>query len=142
MTELQTETEISASSSRVWSIVTDLDRYHEWNPFIRNAKGELQQGGTVELELAPPDEDPWTFYATIVEVSPICLVKLACAHPDVPGVHFEHELTLEPTREGTRFVQRLVLGNGGVPPEWDGVDDRTQLGIDMMNAALKARAER
>ena len=142
MTELHTETEIAASSSRVWTIVTDLERYAEWNPFIRNARGEFLQGGSVELELTPPDQEPWTFYATIMEVSPICLIKLHCAHPDVPGLHFEHELILEPTREGTRFVQRLAVGSGGVPDAWTGVDDLAQVGIEMMNAALKERAER
>ncbi len=40
MKEIYTEIEIQASPERVWQALTDLERFSQWNPFIRSAKGE------------------------------------------------------------------------------------------------------
>ena len=38
---IHTEIEISASAERVWQVLTDLAAYHEWNPMIRLASGNM-----------------------------------------------------------------------------------------------------
>jgi uncharacterized protein YndB with AHSA1/START domain len=42
--ELRTEIEIAASPQRVWKILTEFERYEEWNPFIRKAAGRAKEG--------------------------------------------------------------------------------------------------
>lgn len=44
-----THIEIDAPVERIWEILIDLDRYHEWNPFITNAKGRIAPGATFEV---------------------------------------------------------------------------------------------
>lgn len=39
MRELNSEIEIRASAERVWQLLTDFDRYPQWNPFIRSVSG-------------------------------------------------------------------------------------------------------
>lgn len=41
---IQTEIIINASKEKVWNILTDLDQYTEWNPFIICSKGRLAKG--------------------------------------------------------------------------------------------------
>lgn len=43
--------EIDAPASIVWSILTDLDRYGEWNPFCVNARSTLEMGAPVHMTL-------------------------------------------------------------------------------------------
>ena len=44
MKELRTEIEIQASDKRVWQLLTDFASFPQWNPFIRQAKGEVKVG--------------------------------------------------------------------------------------------------
>jgi hypothetical protein len=43
--------EISAPASVVWNILTDLQRYNEWNPFCIRAVSPLTMGAPVEMTL-------------------------------------------------------------------------------------------
>jgi len=44
--------EIAAPSKVVWDVLTDLDRYPEWNPFCLSATSTLEIGAAVEMVLA------------------------------------------------------------------------------------------
>lgn len=43
--------EIAAPSAVVWDVLTDLDRYPEWNPFCLSAASTLEIGAPVEMVL-------------------------------------------------------------------------------------------
>jgi uncharacterized protein YndB with AHSA1/START domain len=42
--ELASEVEVDAPAERVWHLLTDFAAYPGWNPFIRQASGELRGG--------------------------------------------------------------------------------------------------
>jgi uncharacterized protein YndB with AHSA1/START domain len=42
MKEIRSEIEIQASPEKVWKILTDLDKYQEWNPFLHHAGGKTE----------------------------------------------------------------------------------------------------
>ncbi|HTQ16816.1 SRPBCC domain-containing protein [Mycobacterium sp.] len=44
--------EIGASCGVVWDVLTDLDNYHQWNPFCLSAISTLELGAAVEMVLA------------------------------------------------------------------------------------------
>lgn len=44
--------EIEAPASVVWHVLTDLDRYPEWNPFCLTAESTLELGAPVHMTLA------------------------------------------------------------------------------------------
>ena len=39
MKELRSHIEIDAPPEEVWRVLVDLERYHEWNPFMVEARG-------------------------------------------------------------------------------------------------------
>ena len=58
MRELVTEIEINAAADTVWTVLTDLGRYGDWNPFIRQAAGEAREGARLKIALEPPGARP------------------------------------------------------------------------------------
>ena len=51
MREITTEVEIAASPTKVWEILTDLDRFSEWNPFILGAEGVVKEGAGLRVHI-------------------------------------------------------------------------------------------
>ena len=45
---------ISASPEQVWSVLTDFEKWSQWNRIMPGFKGELAEGSRVELKLALP----------------------------------------------------------------------------------------
>ena len=43
MKELFTEIEIRADAGRVWRLLTEFDKFPEWNPFLRRASGRIAE---------------------------------------------------------------------------------------------------
>ncbi|MEP6861072.1 MAG: SRPBCC family protein [Deltaproteobacteria bacterium] len=51
MIEVTVSTEIAAPAATVWKILTELDQFAAWNPFIEVAHGDLRPGGTVHVRV-------------------------------------------------------------------------------------------
>lgn len=156
LTDLYCHVDIGASASRVWSVLADLDHYREWNPWIRQAAGRLATGATLELVVADPrheegtpaalpapdDADVETLRPVIERVTPVSTLVVGVDWLDIEGRRTRHEYRIEPIRSGTRLHQSHALisaGKGGPP---DPFPPSAVRGIELMNAALKARAER
>ncbi|NUS91427.1 MAG: SRPBCC domain-containing protein [Nocardia sp.] len=48
--------EVDAPAEVVWSVLTDFDRYSDWNPFISRCRAELTVGAPIDMtvrQLAP-----------------------------------------------------------------------------------------
>ena len=139
MSELRTEIEINAPPERVWQILTDTEKFLEWNPFIHRLKGNLIVGETIEVFLGESPNKGMTFRPKVLEVTPNrtfrWLGKLFFGGI-FDGEHiFEIEL-LDDKR--VRFVQREKFG--GIAVRFFNFDS-TRRGFEAMNRALKARAE-
>lgn len=65
---LKTEIKINATPERVWSILTDLEKYAEWNPFIKNAKGKVQAEQRLEVLISPPNGKEMVFKPVVKSV--------------------------------------------------------------------------
>ena len=155
LTDLYCHVDIEASASRVWSVFSDLDHYREWNPWIRQASGRLATGATLELRVADPkqpqepaistpDDDPdlETLRPVIERVTPVSTLILGVEWEEIRGRRTRHEYRIEPIRSGTRLHQSHVLVAAGKDGPPDAFSDRAVWGVELMNAALKARAER
>ena len=45
---------VAASASAVWAVLTDFERYGEWNPSLPSISGEVRPGAEVALTLGMP----------------------------------------------------------------------------------------
>src|SRR5688572_11399033 len=68
--ELRTEIDIDAAPARVWSILTDLPSYSDWNPFIRSIEGEARPQGKLKARIQPSGGRAITFKPTVLAVEP------------------------------------------------------------------------
>ena len=141
MKELRTEIEIQASPEKVWKILTDLEKYPEWNPFIRHAIGKTEIGKTVDIDFAP-DSKGLKLHCTVVVAEPN---RQLCwnYHVIFPGLfRGEHSFCIEPMRDNqTRFIDREIFYGWLVPLQAKDIDTNTKRGFEAMDKALKARAE-
>lgn len=142
MRELVTTIAIDAPPERVWEVLTDFDRYAEWNPFMR-VVGRANEGARLTVELHPPEGRETAFRPTVTR-SDYGRAFEWVGHLGVPGLFDgEHRFVLEPGADGERTTLthaktfRGVLS--GVLYGMVGAD--TEAGFRQMNDALKARAE-
>jgi len=48
---INTHIDIDAPRQRVWQVLTDFDRYPEWNPFVQSLSGQVQEGQKIKIQL-------------------------------------------------------------------------------------------
>ncbi len=49
MREIKSEIEIFSTVENVWRILTDFNKYHQWNPFIDYISGELKRSSKLKV---------------------------------------------------------------------------------------------
>jgi hypothetical protein len=52
--ELRSEVEIGSEIGRVWSVLLDLPRHEQWNPFWTRLRGTLELAARITYDLTPP----------------------------------------------------------------------------------------
>ncbi len=139
---LHTEIEIDAPPEQVWSVLTDLDRYAAWNPFITSASGVVAVGERLENHIEPPGGRAATFKPTVTEVEQAHVFEWL-GRPVLPGIFDgRHRFELHPIAGGrTRFVHTEQFRGLLVRPLLRSFEEPTRAGFEAMNEALKARVE-
>jgi len=130
---------IEAPRENVWAALADLDSYADWNPYITEASGDLDEGKEIRLVLMAPGEDPEN--ATMKVLTARFERKLRLEDRLVlPGVRDE-ELTfrvIKITPSSVRFEETARL-EGLLAPFAD--LGPTTSGLEAMGAALALRVE-
>ena len=141
MPTIETTEMIDASPERVWEVLTDLESYPQWNPFITEGSGEAREGAKLKLRMQPPGGNAMNFTPTVLKADPGRELRWL-GRLFVAGVFDgEHWFTLEPEGEGTRLVQGEKFS--GILPRFMGKTlTKTEQGFEALNSALKERAER
>ncbi len=142
MKELSAEIEIKAPAEQVWRILTDFDKFPEWNPFIRQAKGKVETGARLEVNLQPTGSRAMSFKPKLLDVEPNRKLRWL-GRLLIPGLFDgEHSFTIEPLdEERVRFVQSERFSGLLVPFFAKSLDKDARRGFEEMNHALKERAE-
>ncbi|MFO7928009.1 MAG: SRPBCC family protein [Halobacteriota archaeon] len=139
MRTVEREIEIDASPETVWEILTDLEAYDEWNPFISSAEGAIERDERLRVRVEPPGGRPMSFKPVVKTVEQngriVWIGRLF-----VPNLlDGRHEFIIEPAVDGVRFLQRETFAGILVPIFLD--VESVERGFDEMNEALKRRAE-
>lgn len=140
MIEVTASCEIDAPAEAVWPVLTDLDKFHIWNPFIRSARGTTEVGGTVHVRVLPSFGVPLAFRATVIDREVNRTLRW-CGHVVWPWLaRGDHTFAIEPLgARRVRLVQRETFS--GVLP-WLGrrlLAREARRGFGAMNRALAAR---
>jgi len=138
---LETEIQISVSPERVWAILTDLEKFSEWNPFIKNVEGQAKVGERLTVHISPPNGKEMVFKPTVQSV--IENKEFSWLGRFLfPGVFDgEHVFKIEPNDSGSLFIQKENFSGLLVPLFWGSLNENTRAGFEKMNQALKERAE-
>lgn len=142
--EIHAEALIDAPPARVWRLLTDFASYQDWNPFFREAAGELRAGATVRVRVEIPGQGTRVFTPRIVELTPerelTWIGRLV-----LPGLFDgEHGFLVEPVDGGRRtlLVQHENFSGLLLPLFSAEMEAATRRGFEAMNAALRHAAER
>jgi hypothetical protein len=140
--ELSTRVDVDAPPEQVWAVLTDFDRYHEWNPFVRIV-GRPTRNARLHVELTPPGGRTVRLRPTVTRAEQGRELRWL-GHLWRPGVFDgEHRFVLEPLDGGSRtaVTHAEVFTGTLVPLLWRVVGAGTERGFEAMNAALKRRVE-
>ncbi len=138
---LETSIEIDASRDAVWTVLTDLQAYPEWNPFIIKSSGEVREGATLTNTMRDATGD-MTFTPTVLVAKPG--EELRWLGKVAPGGIFdgEHRFVIEEIAPGrVRLVQSERFTGVLIPFFQGSLEQNTLPQFRAMNEALAARAE-
>jgi hypothetical protein len=140
--EIVAEVEIEAPAERVWQVLTDFERYREWNPSIRRISGEKRAGGRLDFEGAMGGTRTMRFRPEVLVYEPERELRWL-GTLFVRGLFDgEHGFVIEQLDAGrSRFVQSERFRGVLVPLLWWIIGANTVRGFEAMNRALKERAE-
>ena len=141
--QIQTQIDIDAPTGRVWSVLTDFESHPDWNPFIRDIRGEVREGARLHVRLGPPGKKPMTFKPVVTRVEPgRALAWLGTLFAPLVFAG-EHTFRLEPLgSDRTRFHHGESFRGVLVPLLRKSLDSDTRRGFETMNEALRAESER
>ena len=133
---------IAASAETVWKILTDFERYPEWNPSLPSINGELRAGNTVALTLGMPGRPSPKVKAKFGDVAP---GRRLTWHGNAGADWLfagDREFVIDAQRDGTVRFTHVEDVHGVLFPLFRAVmGSAIQRSHDAFNAALKKRAE-
>lgn len=140
MNYLTTAIDIDAPQETVWQVLTDFDSYHEWNDYTR-IDGEPVVDTTLTVSPGPKAGRVPTFKPTVLQADGTELRWLG--HLFVPGLFDgEHRFVVEDVGEGrSRLTQSETFSGVLVGLVTRLLGDSTERNFELVNEALKARAE-
>lgn len=139
--ELQTEITIDATPQTVWGVLTNLDQYPDWNPFVVSSEGAVEVGAKLVNRMVAPGGRAMTIKPTVTAVEEGRVYEWL-GHLLVPGIFDgRHRFEIETTATATRFKQMEFFTGALVRPLRKMIDGSTHDGFIAFNDAIKARAE-
>ena len=137
-TEIQTEIDIAAPPSVVWSVLTSFSSFREWNPMITAAEGPATEGSTATLHYRSSLGVPLRFEVRITRAEPERELRWLGSRLGISGEHYFRLLARD---NGTRLVHGEVFR--GLLARPLGFVFRGQVPVfEAFNRALKEVAER
>ena len=141
MQELHSEIEIEASPEQVWAVLSDLEAYGSWNPFVTDVRGAVVEGTRLRVRLTPPGGRGITMKPRVTVAEPARTFEWL-GHLGVRGLFDgRHRFELRPTATGTTLIQRETFTGLLASLLMRVLAEKTTAGFVLMNEALKARVE-
>ncbi len=142
MKSIHTEIIIHTSAEKVWNILTDFEKFPEWNPFILSLEGKPNVGERLKATLKN-GKGTSVFLPKVLVVDPNKTFEWLGSLP-VPGLfNGQHHFRIESIGENqVRFVQGEQFSGLLAGMLMKMIGEETIKGFASMNQALKERAEK
>lgn len=99
---VQTEVVIEASSEAVWQVLTDLEKYKEWNPVFEYKEGQLKKGSKVVYKVTEAENKSAVMTAKVEKLVPNKLLNQTGGLLGI--ITFNHTYTLTEVAQGTKVT--------------------------------------
>lgn len=141
MRHIQTEITIQATPEAVWKVLTDFENFPNWNPFIKSINGNQSVGGKLTVQIQPPEEKSMTFTPNILVFDVSKELRWLGKAP-LPGLFSgEHYFIIEDLKNGSVKLTHGERFSGILVGFMQKMLDRTEIGFQNMNEALKKKCE-
>ncbi|WP_225321281.1 SRPBCC domain-containing protein [Rhizosphaericola mali] len=137
--EIYTEIKIYATPEKIWNILTDFSNYHSWNPFIDQISGEILEEKKIQVKINPVGGNPMQFKPTLqhIEINhKLSWLGIFLFKGLFDGLH-QFEI-IDNNDSSIQFIQKENFS--GLLVSLFNLD-KTRLGFEAMNQALKQKAE-
>ncbi len=134
---IHTEIEIQAPPQTVWEILVNNEAYPSWNPYHVKVEGKMETGSRLFVEIHKPNGEKVEIEPHVMRIIPF---KELVWGGGLRGVFFgEHSFLLSPLGDqSTHLVHKEHFSGITIPfASLDSIEE----GYQLMNEALKARAE-
>lgn len=140
--QIETSIVIKAPAGTVWEILTDFEKYPQWNPFIKSVKGEVKEGSNIKVRIEPPGAKGMTFKPKVLAFKPQKEFKWL-GNLLVKGLFDgEHAFLLTAHKDGTTTLVQSEKFKGILVPLFSKMlDTNTLQGFKLMNEKLRELAE-
>lgn len=135
--QIKTSITINASKEKVWNILTDWEKYSEWNSFITSISGTIKAGNKIRVTI-----QEMVFKPTVMTFNENAELK------------WQGHLWFKGLFDGAHAFRLTENGNGTITFEQSenftgilvalfskSLDTKTKKGFEQMNHELKLRAE-
>jgi len=141
MRTIETRIVIDAAPVKVWEVLTATETYPEWNPFVRELRGELVTGSRIFVRIQPPGGSGMTFRPTVLVAEPGRELRWL-GRAGIPGLFDgEHSFRLAAQPEGRTLFTHAESFRGILVPFMAGSLDATRAGFEAFNRALRDRVQ-
>ena len=141
MKEVYSEIQIKASASVVWGILTDFEKFGEWNPFIKEISGTLKEGSELRIFIEPPNSKGMEFKPTLKKVETEKKIQWLGKIWIPKLFDGEHSWTINQIDDNTVLFIQKERFTGIFVPFFSKLLKNTKSGFEMMNQNLKQRSE-
>lgn len=144
MQEIRTEIEIAASPAKVWGILTDINKWHEWSPIINQSSGNASLGSKLDMTMVGKEEgkDGPKYSPEITQLDEAKYFRWR-AHM-MAGFIFTNDkvFELEETATGTKLIHKELFSGLLAPIMCGQMEKGVPPMLNSMNLALKELAEK
>lgn len=134
---IYTEIDIEAPAKTIWEILTDIERYPDWNPYHVSVAGKLSPDEELSVKIHKPNGENVNIEPHVLRLLPH---KELTWGGGIKGIFIgEHVFLLESASRGfTKLIHKERFSGFAVPfASLDAIEE----GYNLMNVALKKRAE-
>jgi hypothetical protein len=135
--------DVATSPDAVWRVITDFDRYGEWNPFVVACRSTLVVGAPIVMRVRLV---PWlaqTQRETVFEHEPGRRFCYGVAGGTLGAIASRRSHEVVALEEGcTRYVSRFALSGWLAPVVRALLGRRLEYGFHAMTVGVRDRAER